>query len=64
MDINTSAFRIVQRATSDDPSDPARERKRRAGVKGGTARANALTSEARKGIARKANEARWHKQSV
>jgi hypothetical protein len=67
-DINQLAAFIAEQATSDSkpdqPSEPhknpaAVELGRRGGLKGGKARAEKLTSEQRKEIARKAAKARW-----
>ncbi len=72
-DINEVAFRVVQDATAkssppeDEPEpstkDPAAvARGRKGGEKGGQARANSLSAERRRDIARKAARSRWSKQ--
>lgn len=66
-DINELAAAIVQEATEDEEqAKPEREKNpaavalgRLGGLKGGKARAEKLTPEQRKEIARKAAEARW-----
>ena len=69
-DLNQTAFDIVQRATGaipkEEPPDPAKNPAavtlgRLGGLKGGKARAAALTPAKRKAIAKKAAEARWNK---
>ena len=61
MDINVHAFRLVQEATECVSSEKKRKQatSRRGGLMGGKARAAALSSEERKAIAHKANQARW-----
>lgn len=69
-DLNQLAYAIVQAAT--DESAPVEEPStknpaavalgRLGGLKGGKARAEALTPERRKEIAKKAIEARWKKE--
>jgi hypothetical protein len=65
MDINVLAFRIVERATSDEPTETTvlRKKKAAAGVMGGRARAAKLSATERKRIALKANRARWKKSA-
>jgi hypothetical protein len=74
-DINESAFSIVQQATGEAPKEPEKippskrtlkEKNaaavtlgRLGGLKGGKARADKLTPEQRKEIAKKAAEKRW-----
>ena len=66
-DLNALAASIVSDATSEDKTEPEDDGKdpaavalgRRGGLKGGRARANKLTPEQRREIARKAAEARW-----
>ena len=48
--------------SDEELRDLARELGRRGGLKGGRARAEKLTPEARKEIARKAAKARWDKR--
>ena len=65
MDLNTTAYSVVKRATeeSDDSESERRRRStRRAGHLGGKARAKVLSPERRKEIAVKANQARWSGQ--
>jgi hypothetical protein len=53
---------IAKLSGEDDGKDPAAVALgRRGGLKGGPARAKAMTAEERKENARKAAEARWHK---
>jgi hypothetical protein len=68
-DVNQIARRILQEATEDDATDDEEARKlaarllgRRGGLKGGPARAKALSKKRRSEIARKAAEARWKKK--
>ena len=67
-DINVSAWEIVQKATGQMPKeelpDPSKNPAavtlgRLGGLKGGKARAAALTPEQRKEIAKKAAKKRW-----
>lgn len=69
-DINQLAALIAEQATSDPKPDQAEEPTkdplavelgRRGGLKGGKARAEKLTPEERKEIAKKAARARWSK---
>lgn len=66
-DPNQLAKFIVDLATGDKTEErpeapsPAQEFARSGGLKGGKARADALTPERRKEIARKAAEKRWSK---
>ena len=58
---NQLAKFIVDLATGEaDEAAPRPEEQRRGGLKGGAARAEALTPEQRKAIASKAAQARWH----
>lgn len=74
-DPNQLAYEIVRISTEDEepaPEEPKKERSpiseylaeigRRGGLKGGKARAEKLTPEQRKEIARKAAKARWEKK--
>ena len=65
-DENVIAARIVREATEEDPyegKNPAAvELGRLGGLKGGPARAKALSKKQRSDIARKAAKARWKKQ--
>jgi hypothetical protein len=73
-DINQLAASIVADATQDEPQavrpdvpqkDPlAVELGRRGGLKGGKARADKLSPERRKEIAKQAAEKRWGKQEL
>lgn len=59
-DFAVTAFRVVQEATGQLKGGfDAKEMGRRGGLKGGKARAEKLTPERRKEIARKAAVARW-----
>jgi hypothetical protein len=64
-DLNERAFSIVQQLTGGIPkADPSKDKKpsaRKGGLKGGKARAKALTQEQRKEIAQLAATARWKK---
>lgn len=68
-DLNSLASRITEIATSDQPpaddgKDPAAVALgRKGGLKGGHARAAAMTPEERKASAKKAAAARWKKQA-
>ena len=62
MDLNVSAFRIVQQLTTENKEDKRKSAARVAGQVGGPARARKLTPTRRKEIAVKANEARWKKR--
>ncbi len=59
MDLNVSAFRIVQQLTTETKGNKRSLAGRAGGSAGGPARAKKLTPERRKEIAKKANEARW-----
>lgn len=70
-DLNQLAASIVAEATDENPDEQPKEDGknpaavalgRLGGLKGGKARANKLTPEQRKEIARKAAAARWKKQ--
>lgn len=68
-DLNVLASQIVGEATGEEkPSEPKSEKNqaavelgRRGGLKGGKARAAALSAERRREIAKKAAEVRWRK---
>lgn len=57
-DFAVTAFRVVQEATGQ-PKFDAKILGRKGGLKGGRARAEKLTPEQRREIARKAAQARW-----
>lgn len=61
MDINISAFRLVQEATAGVSEEDMRKRvvTRKGGLIGGRARAASLSPDRRREIALKANQARW-----
>ena len=59
MDLNVTAFRIVQNLTAESKEDKRILAARIAGKRGGPARAAKLTAEERKNIAIRANKARW-----
>ena len=71
-DINVLASQIIEEATGEVTSKPEDSTKnpaavalgRLGGLKGGKARANKLTPEQRKEIARKAAQARWGKKTT
>jgi hypothetical protein len=70
-DFSVTAFRVVQEATGQiEPKRTQPKAKKdfnakalghKGGLKGGKARAEKLTPEQRKEIAKKAAQARWHK---
>ena len=65
-DFAVNAFRVVQEATGETEEKPGRQFDAKAlghkgGLKGGKARAEKLTPEQRKEIAKVAAEARWKK---
>ena len=68
-DVNTLASEIVEQATQEPETQPDHKNPaavalgKLGGLKGGKARANKLTPEQRKEIARKAAQARWGKSS-
>ena len=59
MDLNVSAFRVVQQLTTEKKENKRSVAARAGGMAGGPARAQRLTSDERRAIARKANRARW-----
>ncbi len=63
MDLNSNAFRIVQRLTAENKDDKRARAASSAGKKGGPARAAILTAQQRKNISIKANDARWRKRT-
>ena len=69
-DLNFLASKIVEIVTEGEPAPPPDEKNphavalgRLGGQKGGKARAEKLTAEQRKEIAKKAAKARWSKKS-
>jgi hypothetical protein len=63
-DINQTAFDVVRQATGEVAAVPETVKAksgRKGGLKGGAARATALTTEQRSEIAKKAAAARWKK---
>ena len=63
-DVNEAAFRVVAQSTEAEPdqaaiSAAAAALGRRGGLRGGPARARALSSAKRRAIAKKAAAARW-----
>ena len=65
MDLNTNAFRIVNKLTEENKGENKKsESARKAGMRGGKARAQAITAERRKIIALGANKARWANRSL
>jgi hypothetical protein len=62
MDLNVTAFRIVNDLTTEKKEDKRSVIASKAGKVGGPARARKLTGAQRKLIAQKANEARWQKK--
>lgn len=70
-DLNLLAKKIMEIATEGEPAEKPSDKNphavalgRLGGKKGGKARAEKLTSEERKDIARKAAKARWEKKSL
>ena len=66
-DFTQTAFDVVQRATGEVTAPVPTKRQesgRKGGVKGGAARAEALTPDQRSTIARSAAAARWKKQAT
>ena len=70
-DLNQLAAAIAAEATGEKPEEPPSNKnphavalRRLGGQKGGAARANKLTPEQRREIARRAAEARWHHRSA
>ena len=63
MDLNVRAFRTVQAALNEHPTeqDTKKAASRRGGLAGGPARAASISAERRLQIAQKANQARWNK---
>lgn len=59
MDLNVSAFRIVQELTTENKRPKRSDAAKIAGRVGGKARASKLTPERRKEISANANAARW-----
>ena len=66
-DLNERAFSIVQQLTGEAPKpDPTKGKKpsaRKGGLKGGKARATALTPKQRQDIAKLAATSRWKKSA-
>jgi hypothetical protein len=70
-DFAVTAFRVVQEATGKAEPEPIKKKNfdakalgRKGGLKGGRARADKLTPEQRKDIARVAAVARWNKSKL
>lgn len=61
LDVNELAASIIQRATEEGKNPAAVLLGRMGGLKGGVARANALSKKQRSRIAKKAARARWSK---
>lgn len=64
MDINVTAFRIVQQSTTESEKGARALAASKAGRSGGKARALKLTAAERKAIAERASQVRWKKRSV
>ncbi len=64
MDLNVSAFRIVQKLSSETKEDKRKELARSAGKIGGAERARKLSSERKKEISIAANRARWNRKDT
>jgi len=63
MDLNVTAFRIVQHFSEENKEDKRSVSAREAGKVGGAARAKKLTPSERRAIAIRANAARWKNRS-
>jgi len=62
-DVNQIAARVINETTAPSGKNPAAvELGRLGGLKGGKARAAALSAQKRKQIARKAAKSRWRKE--
>jgi hypothetical protein len=63
MDLNVRAFRTVQEALKEHPTeqDTKKAASRRGGLVGGPARAASISQSRRSEIAKKASTARWNK---
>lgn len=59
MDLNETAFAVVQKATADADEEPKDARFVQSGRRGGQARAARMTAKQRSEAARKAVNARW-----
>jgi hypothetical protein len=59
MDLNVSAFRIVQKLTTENKEDKRTQAGRAGGKVGGRARADKLSPSRRREISQKANRVRW-----
>jgi hypothetical protein len=57
-----NAVHVMRIATGDIEDNPAPEHARKGGIKGGAARAKALSAKERKAIAKKAAKTRWDRQ--
>lgn len=64
MDLNTSAFRIVQQTTSENEDGKRTLAARSGGKVGGPARATKISSVRRKEIAVIASRARWDRKET
>jgi hypothetical protein len=64
MDLNVRAFRTVQEALSEHPTEISKKTasSRKGGLIGGPARAKTISAERRIEIAKKASAVRWTKQ--
>ena len=67
-DINETAFRVVQQAIGELPRKTAESKRaqagRKGGLRGGNARAKALTKRQRSEIAKRAAQARWGQKAT
>ena len=65
MDLNVRAFRVVQEALAEPKKsttlDVKKASARKGGLVGGPSRANSMSAERRREIARAASNARWRK---
>ena len=63
MDLNVNSFRIVNTLTAETKEDKRSSAARAGGKVGGRARAEKLSQERRKEIARAGSRARWGKKT-
>lgn len=61
LDLNTNAFRIVKHFSDQEERDPRKDAASIGGKKGGKARAEVLSPEQKREIAKRAALARWKK---
>jgi hypothetical protein len=66
MDMNVRAFRTVQAALEDHPTEENTKKAaaRKGGLAGGPSRARSISAERRREIARTASNARWRGRTI